>query len=1487
VANNRDVELRIRARDYSQKTLKQVTDAISEMSRAQDAQRASAEKGETSLKELEASYRKLESAGQALLKLNSLVEVYKRQTAALEEQRVKLEAARVKQEALNKKYREAEKVSKTMELQMGRANRALEAQTRRFAEAESRVGKTASELQRYGVATNNLADTQSKIVANVARVNGALERQEKIISQAPAAAKRAAAAAIEQAKADNLLTEAKAREMARTEQAAYAQNKIIDSLRRQADQALAAARSYQTLGRVVASTRLDTGSNLAGQISQIVSPAQAARATLDGLEKQVTQLSVVTRNAKGELVGASAALKNLQAAQNSAIGMARLIDTFRNQVAAVRTAREEFRVARADVLNLANQMRSASGDTQNLGAQMQAAQQRLNAATGALRNASEAARAAQGALRGAGIDTQNLSGAEDRLRNASGSASRGIRDLTNAINENGGAAENAGKKYSFFAEETRKSLGIVQRLRGEILALTTAYVGIQGAVNLAAGAIDMYKIRQQSLIKISTVVGHNQEAVNAEWNYMIGLSDKLGLKLRDVAAGYTSFAVAAKSIGLSLQETKFIFESVSKAGRVFHLSADDMQGVFRAMQQMLSKGQVYAEELTGQLGERLPGAVALFAKGMNMTTAELLKAMQNGEISGEAVINFAREQAKAIDAELAVAEKGVDAMEARAANAMDAFKLALADAGFIDAYVNMLAKITEFLRSPDGKKGAQELGHAFAQLADAVVWCIDNVNSLIVVLQVMAGLKITGILIGMAKKAGELATVLGKIGQIGDKVLLWLSTFGARLAAARGAVGLLGIAIQGLARALPIIGWALLAFDIGAIFYEQSATFRKACDEVLRDFKNLGNQLVAAVSTPTAAVQDLTYAIVRPITTMFADTLNRVAKWIADVLRLIPGVGDSLADFALNVGDNLTKENRDMFQNVSKIWDDVNKKWVQMNDDMVAKHGGTMTEVVRQALKAKADLLQADVAIAAGFKYTEDPGTGPTTRDREIKKNQKAIDAAQKKADKELMNSREALMRKNLKGRLALVDERFEPQVKAAKAIGGKEGEAQLAQLQKIIALEKQVETNEYNASQRAKPAIDKRARAIEALTEKYKGLKASVEVKETNQDPTSTLQERTQAAINKMQVQYNNLRADAAKIGGTEGKLLTDQLNKLQQVNTATLTNKMQLDEVERLQKKVNSLLATRKARIDEINSKREAGVISEDQQVAGVIGVNNDSQAGISSALDQLSSAGQEAKALLGPEAWAQLQANIAAARASMSDLTGTYTQMSVQIVNGVLNGMDTAISSIADGIQNVVLGTQSMGEAFTAAGVAMLQFFSDLLRQIAMAIIKQMVLNALAGLGGAAGSVKGGISSAAAAAGGTAAGGAAGAKHNGGIIGSVTSGGQQMRGMNPSWFANAQRYHDGGLPGLKSDEVPTILQKGEQVLDKNDPANILNQNRSSAGSYSPQNMRFVFVDDRAKVPEAMNTAEGEMAVLQILRRNAPSVRNIVKSNKGGRNG
>ena len=56
-------------------------------------------------------------------------------------------------------------------------------------------------------------------------------------------------------------------------------------------------------------------------------------------------------------------------------------------------------------------------------------------------------------------------------------------------------------------------------------------------------------------------------------------------------------------------------------------------------------------------------------------------------------------------------------------------------------------------------------------------------------------------------------------------------------------------------------------------------------------------------------------------------------------------------------------------------------------------------------------------------------------------------------------------------------------------------------------------------------------------------------------------------------------------------------------------------------------------------------------------------------------------------------------------------------------------------------------------------------------------------------------------------------AGVFHDGGIVG----GGGRTRSVPGLAFATAPRFHSGGFPGLRSDEVPAILQRGEQVIPK----------------------------------------------------------------------
>lgn len=106
-----------------------------------------------------------------------------------------------------------------------------------------------------------------------------------------------------------------------------------------------------------------------------------------------------------------------------------------------------------------------------------------------------------------------------------------------------------------------------------------------------------------------------------------------GQEFFTLAKTYKSFIGAAIASNFDLKTAEKVFKSVTVAAGKLGLSSDQTEGALLALQQMISKGNVQAEELRGQLGERLPGAFALAAKAMGVTEKELNKLLQTGQVT--------------------------------------------------------------------------------------------------------------------------------------------------------------------------------------------------------------------------------------------------------------------------------------------------------------------------------------------------------------------------------------------------------------------------------------------------------------------------------------------------------------------------------------------------------------------------------------------------------------------------------------------------------------------------------------------------------------------------------------------------------------------------------------------------------------------------------------------------------------------------------------
>lgn len=74
-----------------------------------------------------------------------------------------------------------------------------------------------------------------------------------------------------------------------------------------------------------------------------------------------------------------------------------------------------------------------------------------------------------------------------------------------------------------------------------------------------------------------------------------------------------------------------------------------------------------------------------------------------------------------------------------------------------------------------------------------------------------------------------------------------------------------------------------------------------------------------------------------------------------------------------------------------------------------------------------------------------------------------------------------------------------------------------------------------------------------------------------------------------------------------------------------------------------------------------------------------------------------------------------------------------------------------------------------------------------------------------------------------------------HKGGVVGVNGA----MRYVHPAYFENAQRYHSGGLVG---GEVPAVLQRGEEVLRRDDP-----RHRYNGGGGSQSSAPVINIDAR----------------------------------------
>lgn len=115
------------------------------------------------------------------------------------------------------------------------------------------------------------------------------------------------------------------------------------------------------------------------------------------------------------------------------------------------------------------------------------------------------------------------------------------------------------------------------------------------------------------------------------FEFVSNVTRAYGVDLENVSKSYAKFRAAVATLIPTAAADK-LFIALTEVSSVLHMAPENVNRMFTAFTQIASKGQVYAEELKQQLGEHLPGTMALAASAMGMTVRELMDTMKKGEV---------------------------------------------------------------------------------------------------------------------------------------------------------------------------------------------------------------------------------------------------------------------------------------------------------------------------------------------------------------------------------------------------------------------------------------------------------------------------------------------------------------------------------------------------------------------------------------------------------------------------------------------------------------------------------------------------------------------------------------------------------------------------------------------------------------------------------------------------------------------------------------
>lgn len=175
------------------------------------------------------------------------------------------------------------------------------------------------------------------------------------------------------------------------------------------------------------------------------------------------------------------------------------------------------------------------------------------------------------------------------------------------------------------------ALNKIATVQAGITAITTSFGQVAGSIDQVVKrlkTIEAFDLALQN-IGLSAVESSRYFAQAA------AAADKLGAPVEQIEKAYIRITPSLRGIGATAAETDKFVEGLAARTQVLGLSAEESGRLMEAFAQVLSKGKLQGEELNQQISE-LDGAFrGQLADALGVTTAELGKMVEAGEVTSD------------------------------------------------------------------------------------------------------------------------------------------------------------------------------------------------------------------------------------------------------------------------------------------------------------------------------------------------------------------------------------------------------------------------------------------------------------------------------------------------------------------------------------------------------------------------------------------------------------------------------------------------------------------------------------------------------------------------------------------------------------------------------------------------------------------------------------------------------------------------------------